>query len=204
MTDVPSPINLRSLQDAREWEQTANTKRPWRTAFFARFADELKEPAIPVRRVLELGSGPGFLSRYLLETYDSIDYTLLDFSAAMHGLARARLIEFAERTHFIERNFRDPGWYEGLGQFDAVITHQAVHELRHKRYAADLHARVRLDLLAPGGCYLMCDHYAGEDGMADHALYMTPNEQRKALLKAGFGHVTLCLKQQGLALHRAA
>ena len=39
--DVPSPIDLRLMSDAREWEATAMVKRPWRTEFFDCFAAEI-------------------------------------------------------------------------------------------------------------------------------------------------------------------
>ena len=38
--DVPSPIDLRNLSDAREWERTAQS-RPGRNAVFQSFASEL-------------------------------------------------------------------------------------------------------------------------------------------------------------------
>jgi len=42
-------------------------------------------------RILDLGSGPGFLAQYILEAIPSAQYTMLDFSQAMHDLARERL-----------------------------------------------------------------------------------------------------------------
>ena len=54
--DVPSPIDLRQMTDAREWADEAMVKRPWRTEFFAEFAEQLA--AGSALRVLELGCGP--------------------------------------------------------------------------------------------------------------------------------------------------
>ena len=34
MNDVPSPIDLRLYEDALEWQEQANVKRPWRKDFF--------------------------------------------------------------------------------------------------------------------------------------------------------------------------
>jgi predicted methyltransferase len=70
------------------------------------------------------------------------------------------------RASFVERNFKESGWSQGLGLFDAVITNRAVHELRHKRYPSQLHAEVR-KVLKPGGLYLLSDHFFGEGGRAD-------------------------------------
>ncbi len=87
-------------------------------------------------------------------------------------MAAERLGERIAGVTFVERSFREPAWVEGLGPFDAVVTNQAVHELRHKDHAAALHAQVR-PLLAPGGAYLVCDHFFGAGGLSNDQLYMT-------------------------------
>lgn len=180
------------------------SKRPWRTEFFSRFASEIASASPPVRRVLELGSGPGFLAAHILGAVsEETEYVLLDFSASMHELAKARLSEFSTRIQFIERSFKEPSWPAGLGSFECVVTNQAIHELRHKRHAPVLHAQVR-SLLSPGGMYLACDHFAGEEGMKNEQLYMTVAEQKQALLAAGFTSVEQLLVTGGLVLHHAA
>jgi cyclopropane fatty-acyl-phospholipid synthase-like methyltransferase len=153
-------------------------------------------------RVLELGSGPGFLADHLLRALPALRYVALDFSPAMHQLAAERLGERAARVTFVERSFREPAWVNGLGPFDVVVTNQAVHELRHKDYAATLHAQVR-PLLAAGGSYLMCDHFLGEGGLSNDQLYMTVAEQHDALMRGGFASAEAVLVKGGLALHRA-
>lgn len=200
--DVPSPIDLRHADDAREWEQSAMSKRPWRVDFFAQFASEISASPSKAQRILELGSGPGFLAEHLLNSLGRVEYVLLDFSAAMHDLAKARLGELGTCATFIERSFKEGNWTADLGLFDCVVTHQAVHELRHKRYAVELHKQVR-KVLAPGGTYLVCDHFAGEGGMKNEALYMTIAEQRQALLDAGFETVRQVMAKGGLVLHHA-
>lgn len=200
--DVPSPIDLRDPSDAREWADTALQKRPWRTEFFEAFARQIQAVSPPVRTVLELGSGPGFLAAHLLQALPAVAYTALDFSGAMHALAQDRLGTGAGRVAFMVRDFKRADWCEGLSAQDAVVTHQAVHELRHKRHAAVLHEQVRA-CLSPQGLYLVADHFAGEGGMANDRLYMTVQEQKAALLAAGFSHVEQVLLKGGLVLHQA-
>ncbi len=197
--DIPSPIDLRLMADARPWAETALAKRPARPEFFDAFARLI---GLDGARVLELGSGPGFLADHLLRALPGLDYVALDFSPAMHRLAAEHLGDRAARVRFVERSFREPGWNEGLGPFDVVVTHQAVHELRHKDYAATLHAQVR-PLLASGGRYLVCDHFLGEGGLSNDQLYMTVDEQGDALRRAGFEGVEAVLVKGGLALHQA-
>ena len=133
--DVPSPIDFCDPRDAREWERTAQA-RPGRAEIFQAFVRELRALGKSDLIVLELGSGPGLLAAHILDALPAIHLTLLDFSAAMHDLARARLGPQETRVHLVERSFKEPGWSRGLGRFDAVITNQAVHELRHKNHAA--------------------------------------------------------------------
>jgi SAM-dependent methyltransferase len=201
--DVPSPIDLRMMSDAREWAANAMIRRPWRADFFARFAAEIVSAAIKVKRILELGSGPGFLAEHLLQAMPDADYVALDFSSAMHQLAAQRLGSLASRVQFIERSFLEPEWNNDLGEFDCVVTHQAVHELRHKTRASALHAQAK-QVLVKNGFYLVCDHYFGEGGMQNDQLYMTVTEQADALHAAGFHDVQPLLKRCGLVLHRAA
>lgn len=200
--DVPSPIDLRDFNDAREWERTALSKRPSRPNFFEVYAEQICLHSRTVATVLELGSGPGFLAEHLLTKLPHISYTALDFSRAMHELARARLGETAERVGFVEGNFKYENWAYELGQFDCVVTHQAVHELRHKRHATQLHGQIAM-VLPVGGLYLVCDHFSGSGGMADDQLFMTQEEQKASLIAAGFEAPELLKTEDTLSMYRA-
>lgn len=199
--DVPSPIDLQAEADARAWAESANAVRPWRMTFFEAIAESID--ATKPARVLELGSGPGFLAEQVLDRCGQVEMVLLDFSSPMHTLARERLMRHSSRVQYIERSFKSDTWMEGLGSFDHVVTNQAVHELRHTRYAEPLHRQVR-SVLRPGGTYLVSDHYFGEDGMKKEGLYMTVEAQSQALVAAGFTRVQLLLRHGGMVLHRAA
>ncbi|MGH8491834.1 MAG: class I SAM-dependent methyltransferase [Moraxellaceae bacterium] len=203
--DVPSPIDLRTMPDAQEWESTAMQKRPWRTEFFEAITQEVQSATeLHDVHVLELGSGPGFLAKHLLDHIPNITrYVALDFSPAMHQLANQRLGEQASRVEFVERSFLQPTWHIDLGAFDFVVTHQAVHELRHKRHATSLHSQVA-QILKPSGKYLVCDHFAGADGMKNTDLYMSITEQALALKNGGFSSVLCLLRKGGLVLHGAS
>jgi SAM-dependent methyltransferase len=177
-------------------------KRPWRNEFFQSIAQELCRLTSSNLTVLELGSGPGFLARHILETLPSATYAALDFSPAMHVLAKEHLGALADRVRFLELDFKDCHWSASLTAFDAVLSVQAVHELRHKRHAFSLYRAVR-PVLRNGGLFLMCDHFVGEGGMSDTALYMTPEEHELALRAAGFSRVHMLGRDSGLILFRA-
>lgn len=200
--DIPSPIDLQALEAASEWERTALKVRPWRTEFFEMFASEIANDDPAIARVLELGSGPGFLAEHLLSRIPDLSYVALDFSGAMHQLARARLSNMIGQVDFVERSFKDDDWIAGLGEFQCVVTNQAVHELRHKSYAAALHAEV-LNVLSPGGLYLMCDHFVGDGVMTNTELYMTKEEHTSVLQGCGFSTLKEIKSFDTLVMYRA-
>lgn len=202
LRDVPSPVDLRSEVDAREWEAAAFQRRPSRPRFFDLMASDIQDLQPAAAQVLDLGSGPGYLAQHLLSRLRQIRITLLDFSTVMHTLARSRLDYAAERVDFREADFSCADWTNGLRGFDAVVTQQAVHETRHKRHAAILHAQVR-SVLRPGGIYLVCDHFAGSGGAGNRQLFMSVEEHRQALESAGFTSVRLRLQTDGMVLHHA-
>ena len=177
------------------------SKRPFRAEFFARFGSAIASSKTTDCRVLELGSGPGFLAEYLLGAIPNISYSALDFSAAMHELARIRLGSLRSRVTFIERDFRMPGWADELGKFDFVITLQAIHELRHKRHAPTFHRQVK-NLILDTGSYFVCDHFHGDDGMPNDQLYMTVTEHSEALLDGGFKSIEQLMLKGGLVMYQ--
>ena len=199
--DVPTSMDFREREVARKWEADANVVRPWRTQFFAAMIAELRALGSAPLSVLDLGSGPGFLAQAITDALPSTRYTLLDFSPAMQELASARLGEQRDVVH-VTADMRERDWWRGLPPVDAVVTMQAVHELRHKARAIGLHRGVH-EVLRPGGLYLVCDHFLGPGGMSNSDLYMTVDEQRITLVAAGFADVTAVLQQESLVLHRA-
>ena len=80
--DVPSPIDLRLMADARSWAESALARRPVRPEFFDAFAREVGRDDA---RVLELGSGPGFLAEHLLRAgFSSVEPVLVKGGLALH------------------------------------------------------------------------------------------------------------------------
>jgi cyclopropane fatty-acyl-phospholipid synthase-like methyltransferase len=200
IVDVPSPIDLRLMSDALEWEKNA-MNRPFREDFFAAISEQLQLLGKADLRILELGSGPGFLAYFILSKLPDAQMVLLDFSPAMHELARKRLAPFSERSTFVEKSFKEENWTDQLGTYDAVVTLQAVHELRHKHYATALHQQVK-KVLKNQGVYLFCDHYCGDGGMQNDQLFMNLKEQKESLESAGFAVEEVLIKG-GRALYRA-
>jgi SAM-dependent methyltransferase len=198
--DVPSPINFHDPAQARAWTERTARKRPWRPEFFRCFAAALNaRPSRPLR-ILELGSGPGQLASAVLNNCNVWQYVALDFSNAMHDLAREQLGPLAAKTKFVKRDFRKPEWSAMLGKFDVVLTLQAAHETRHKDRLPDLLRRAHA-CLKTGGLLLYCDHYRGT--LKNPLLYLRRQEQPQALRRAGYVRVDRLLDKAGMALYRA-
>ena len=84
-------------------------------------------------------------------------------------------------------------------KYDFIIIHQALHELRHKRYATDFH-KIARTLLKPKGYYLVCDHLCAAHAMQNDQLYMTKQEHLDALEQASFKAIKMPLEIEGLCL----
>jgi SAM-dependent methyltransferase len=204
--DVPSPIDLRDPADAKAWADTAEGAQPARPRMRSAIAAALRglpvfarSPAGELRqgaRILELGSGPGFLAEVVLaECLDISSYTLFDFSRPMLDMSRERLK--SERTTFVLGDFKQPDWQHGLaGPYDAVVSMQAVHEIRHKRHVPALYRQIR-ELLRPGSPLLVADWTPKDDSLRWTSLHSTADEQLVALSSAGFTnpHVVLTIER---------
>jgi SAM-dependent methyltransferase len=207
--DVPSGIDLRDPVDAATWVREADAKRPWRALVRAAFADMLNDSlasvagreAPPMLRVLELGGGPGLLAETLLRACAIERYTLLDFSQPMLDMCRARLGAHPA-LELVLGDFKADDWPQTVaGPFDAVVSMQAVHEIRHKRHVPGLYRQVHA-LLRPGGLLLVADHAPPDASPRMTSLHSTEEEQHAALASAGFVDVKTLLCVNGLYLCR--
>ncbi|WP_284086008.1 class I SAM-dependent methyltransferase [Acinetobacter pittii] len=200
INEVESPIDLRNFNDASEWAAEVNVKRPWRYEFFAIYVSEINTLKIKNPKILEIGSGPGYLAKILLENLSNISYTAIDFSEAMHQLSKEHLGELSTKVKYLVTNFKDLDWFQIVERekYDVVIIHQALHELRHKSYARNFHIQVKNNLLNKGSIYIITDHIVADNGMKNDELYMTIEEHLKELSLAGFAEINILKEKNAL------
>jgi SAM-dependent methyltransferase len=180
----------------QEWAREANAKRPWREDIFASIISEIGRLA--PAGVLDLGSGPGLLAERLLKQCDIKAYHLFDFSPLMLEMSRARLARFADRTFFHQGSFLEQGWWRALpAPFDAIVSLQAVHEVRDPARIAKLYSELK-GLVKVGGIVLIADKVNNEFDKEEH--HLTANEHAAALLECGFEAVRIALEAGDLAL----
>jgi SAM-dependent methyltransferase len=198
--EIPSPIDFSDPVQAKAWVDMTVAKRPWRPRFFEAFTHALNSLPDSFIRVVELGSGPGHLAKAILDFCPHvISYVAIDFSPAMHDLARAHLGPQADKVCFEIRDFRDENWATGLSSIDVIVTMQAAHEVRHKsrlpRLLMQMHAALR-----PGGVLLFCDHYAEVGSAKSPQLHPEYDEQRALIKTVGFVDIVELLNEGGMAL----
>src|SRR5438128_2451300 len=168
MHEYTGPHDYFDASYVQHWAQVANVKRPFRAEFFAAFAAELAP--LGQAKVLDLGSGPGFLAEHVLRQSEVAAYHLFDFSPPILELSRARLASFGERVCFHQGSFLDAQWWQSLpGPFDAIVSLQAVHEVRGAARIPQLYSEMRL-VLAERGMILVADQVNRDDRKEEHFL----------------------------------
>lgn len=111
-------------------------------------------------RVLDVGVGYGALTEELLGVFGSARVTGIDFSEPMLARARAALERFGDQVTLRVADLQDPAWTDGLGiGFDAVVSSQAIHNVRYPDRIRAIYAEI-LPLLRPGGCFMNLDIFS--------------------------------------------
>jgi tRNA (cmo5U34)-methyltransferase len=165
-----------------------------------------------IDRVLDLGTGDGYLLGIIREVHPHITGVAADFSQEMLGRARARFVN-VETVEVVEHDFDAP-LPDSLGQFDAVVSAFAIHHVVDERKRS-LYGEV-FDRLAPGGVFLNLEHVAsptpelheafldaigyGSEGDDPSNKLVAVDVQLRWLREIGFVHVDCHWKWRELAL----
>lgn len=108
--------------------------------------------------VIDLASGPGSISRRVLERFPQARCVAIDLDPVLIAIGRQALGTQGGRLRFVETDLRDPSWAENLGeeQVDAVLTSTALHWIP----AGDLVQVYRnvAQVVHPGGVFINCDN----------------------------------------------
>ncbi|MFE4870046.1 class I SAM-dependent methyltransferase [Streptomyces sp. NPDC056682] len=132
-------------------ENEAEVLRPIYEQAAARVA-ELR-PAVGIRRILDIGSGPGVVSCLLAEAFPAADVVAVDSTPAL--LARARMraerLGLAARLHTLEAQV--PDQLGELGRADLIWMGNSLHHVGDQRAALTAVG----ELLRPGGALLLVE-----------------------------------------------
>jgi len=138
---------------------------PSRLALFDMVNAQIRRLPIDKPNVLELGLGPGYMARHILERDQALQYEGLDFSAAFFDVAKRTLGVLASQTTFTQADLLDQSWPASLtNQPDAIISTWALHDLGGEQAVADVYARCYETL--PKGGVLVNGDFIKPDGTA--------------------------------------
>jgi SAM-dependent methyltransferase len=104
-------------------------------------------PAAGVRRVLDIGSGPGVVTELLAEAFPYAELVAVDAEAPLLERAEARARRAGHGDRIRTRLAELPGGFDELGEADLIWAGNSVHHLGDQRAALGAFAR----LLRPGG-----------------------------------------------------
>ena len=126
-------------------------------------------------RVLDVGAGPGHMAYefYREHPESGLHFTLVDVGRAMLDIAEERLAALGRTAETFQRDFNRPGWAEGLGTYDAIVSNNAVFHVKPERLG-EFYAEVN-GLLKADGLVLNQQSCAHEDADFAKALEGFPD-----------------------------
>jgi SAM-dependent methyltransferase len=115
---------------------------PPRLALFDMILAQIRQLPASEPNVLELGLGPGYMARHILERHQTLRYEGLDFSTVFFDVAKRTLGELEARVTFTKADLIDQSWPTCLAHSPhAIISTWALHDLGSQQAVADVYAR---------------------------------------------------------------
>jgi len=134
-----------------------------RLQLFDLILDQICRPSVPNPHVLELGIGPGYMARHILERNRTITYEGLDFSEVFFEIARETVGDMLHRVTLTKADLMNQSWPDSLSKRPgAIISTWALHDLGGQQAVADVYARCYETL--PMGGVLVNGDFIKPDG----------------------------------------
>ena len=101
-----------------------------RIQLFDMISDEIARPSVPNTHVVELGIGPGYMARHILERNEEISYEGVDFSDVFFEIAKETVGDLMHRVTLTKADLMDQSWPQNLTRTPgAIISTWALHDL---------------------------------------------------------------------------
>ena len=170
----------------RDWANRFVPTVP-RLQLFDLILEQITKPTVPSKHVVELGIGPGYMARHILERNDEVTYEGVDFSDAMFDIARETVGDLMARVTLTSADFLDHSWPSSLSQRPgAMISTWALHDLGSQQAVADVYRRC-YETLPPGGVLVNGDFIKPDGTTFEYEPGRFPIRRHLDLLKdAGF------------------
>jgi len=134
-----------------------------RLQLFDLILDQIRQLSAPNSHVLELGIGPGYMARHILERNQTITYEGLDFSEVFFEIARETVGDMLYRVTLTKADLMNQTWPKNLSKVPgAIISTWALHDLGGQQAVADVYARCYETL--PMGGVLVNGDFIKPDG----------------------------------------
>jgi cyclopropane fatty-acyl-phospholipid synthase-like methyltransferase len=134
----------------RGWASRFEPTEP-RLQLFDMILKEVEKLGKSAPHVVELGTGPGYMARHILERNSDLSYEALDFSDVFMQVARENIDDLCHRVTFTNADLMTRDWPQKLSrQPDAIISTWALHDLGGQQPVADVYAR-SYETLPDGG-----------------------------------------------------
>ena len=134
----------------RNWADRFVPTAP-RLQLFDLILDHIEQLNVSNPHVLELGIGPGYMARHILERNQQITYEGLDFSDVFFDVAKGTLGAMLPRVTLTKADLMNNSWRNTLSrQPDAIISTWALHDLGTQQAVADVYAHC-FEILPAGG-----------------------------------------------------
>ena len=140
-----------------QWAERQDGGEPHRVEAFGVIAATLPYDHEAKLIILDLGSGYGALSEFLLGCFPNAKAVCHDGSAAMLKLGRQRMAKLKGRVTFVQCDLTKPGWSKKIkGPFDAVVSSIAIHNVRAHETIRSIYGET-FGLVKSSGCFLNLD-----------------------------------------------
>jgi SAM-dependent methyltransferase len=140
-----------------EWVRRQQAQDPARAERFQLMCALFPFPQEAEVTVLDVGSGYGPVSKFILDRYPHATCIAQDGSEPMLMRARTLMAGYAERFKIHASDLFDPNWLPKLlGPFDAAVSSSCLHNLRDFKRISEIYGDIRAHL-KPGGVFLNLD-----------------------------------------------
>jgi len=145
-------------------------------------------------RILDVAGGYGAVSEAALKAFPKARVTIHDYSEVMLDRARKHFAGGTGPIAYVQADLTDPAWTKRVGgPFDLVVSGIAIHNLHDPKPIGDCY-RAIYTVLAPGGCFINCDHFDRAGGVDLHL---------KLLREAGYAQVACPVHEKPTGIIKA-
>ena len=113
-----------------------------RIQLFDMILHQIAQLGVPNAHVVELGIGPGYMARHILERNGKISYEGVDFSDVFFQVAKETVGDLMHRVTLTKADLMDQSWPQNLTRTPgAIISTWTLHDLGSQQAVADVYAR---------------------------------------------------------------